>query len=167
MGGDISAWTDDKKGAFERAGARVLNADVKITGVTAASVLVSFVAYAQQGVYTDELSVAAKMRDAAIVRRLKEALAQETGIAVESDPRVTKTTVFAFSATGELEGRTAFARTSAIVGGVLGGFFGVVLLTASLALGVVCYRRHQAVAKGRSSTPAPGRQAAVVTTGRV
>ena len=51
MGGDISAWTDDKKGAFERAGARVLNADVKITGVTAASVLVSFVAYAQQGVY--------------------------------------------------------------------------------------------------------------------
>ncbi|KAG8456908.1 hypothetical protein KFE25_004419 [Diacronema lutheri] len=172
MGGTVSAWTDGKKGAFERAAARVLNAEVKITDIAAASVpavsiLVSFVAYARKGVYTDELSVAAKLRDATVVRRLKEALAQETGFEVVSDPRVTKTTAFAFSATGGLEGRTVFARTDAIVGGVLGGFFGVVLLTALLALVILRYRRRQAVFKSRSPTPAPKLQAAVVTTGRV
>jgi len=166
MGGDVSAWTAGKKGAFERAGTRILNAEVRLVRVTAASVLVNFIAYAYKGVYIDELSVAAKLRNATIVRRLKEALAQETGSTVESDPRVIKTTVFAFSTSGELVGRATFARTSAIVGGVLGGFFGVVLLV-SLALGIVCCRRRQAVAKSRSSTPVRGLQATAVPTGRV
>ncbi|KAG8457192.1 hypothetical protein KFE25_000886 [Diacronema lutheri] len=127
----------------------------------------SFVAYARKGVYTDEASVAAKLRDATSVRRLKEALAQGTGFAAVSDPRVMKTTVFAFSATGELEGRTIFERTVAIVGGVLGGFFGVLLLIALLALVILRCRRRQAVCKSRSPSPAPKLQAAVVTTGRV
>jgi len=166
MGGDVSAWANDDRRAFERAASRVLNAEIRVTSVDAASVLVRFVAYAYKGVYTDELSVVAKLRDATIVRTLKEALAQETGFVVESDPRVTKITVVARSDAGELVGRVTFASTNAIIGGVLGGFFGIVLLGSLLAVSIVCYRRRQAAVKGRAPLSASGPQASVVADGR-
>jgi len=167
MGGDVSTWTDDKKGAFERATERILNAEVRVLRVTAASVLISFVAYARTGVYTDALSVAGKLRDATVVRRLKEALAQETGFAVESDPRVTKTIVFTLSPSGEISGRVVFARTGAIVGGVLGGFVGVVLLTILPVLVIRRFRHRRLAAKGRSPASVAGLPVVVVATGRV
>jgi len=155
MGGDMSAWTDGKKGAFERATARVLNAEVKVTGVTAASVVVSFVIYEVKGVYTDAQSVVAKLGDVTVVRRLKEAIAKETGFAVESDPRVTKTTDYTFAATGELAASSGASRIGAIVGGVVGGFFGLVLLIALPVFAYWWYRRRKLAVTGAPPSSNP------------